>query len=104
MTNKERLLTLLGFSPPPNAAEGGLLDVGIAPDSTYDPLAINTLKQVAIGMMKVLLTTADTSNNQTGFAIKYDRDAIMKLIDLYEEEIAPPVVVAEPTIKGIQPW
>lgn len=102
MTNKERLISLLGFSPAANSAEGGLLDVGIDPSAVYDSANILTLKAVAVGLMKVLLTTADTSNVQTGFAVKYDRAAILKLIDLYETELSDSG--SNRIIKAIRPW
>jgi hypothetical protein len=36
MTNKERLISLLGFAPENNSLEGELLDFDIAPGDTYD--------------------------------------------------------------------
>lgn len=107
MTNRERLLALLGFAPAANAAEAGLLDVNMNPEDEYNPSTIDTLKRVAIGMMKVLLTTADTGDQQTGYQIKYDRPSILKLIELYEEELEETgeiPVPAQPKIRGISPW
>lgn len=101
MTNKERLISLLGFSPPPNSAEGALLDAGINVSGTYDASGSISIKTVAIEVMKVILTTANTSNAQTGFSITYDRDALMKRIAQLEEELG---IASVPTIKGVKVW
>lgn len=102
MTNKERLISLLGFEPPKNSAEGALLDFGLVEAGTYDSSSIDSIKKAAIEVMKVLLTTADTSNAQVGFSIKYDRSAIEKRIKQLEDELE--VTDGRPTIKGIHPW
>lgn len=102
MTNKERLISLLGFAPPPNSAEAALIDIGLTETDSYVVGNLDSVKRAAIEVMKVLLTTADTGNAQTGFSIKYDRAAIEKRIAQLEDELD--VVVDKPTIKGIHPW
>lgn len=102
MTNKERLISLLGFAPPPNSAEAALIDIGLGETDTYIVGNLDSVKRAAIEVMKVLLTTADTGNAQTGFSIKYDRAAIEKRIAQLEDELD--VVIDKPTIKGIHPW
>lgn len=102
MTNRERLISLLGFEPPKNSAEGALLDFGIVDSDVYTASSMDSIKRAAIEVMKVLLTTADTGNAQTGFQIKYDRAAIEKRINQLEDELN--VTDTRPTIKGIQPW
>lgn len=101
MTNKERLISLLGFSPPANSAEGALLDAGITDAGTYSSANSTAIKTVAIEVMKVLLTTANTTNELTGFSITYDRDALMKRIAQLEEELG---LAAVSTIKGVKVW
>lgn len=102
MTNKERLISLIGFSPAENAAEGALLDLGLLSTDTYDTASNLNIKKAAIEVMKALITTADTSNAQTGFAIKYDRASILKLIAQFEQEVGD--TTSLPTITGISPW
>lgn len=102
MTNRERLISLLGFEPPKNSAEGALLDFGIDGEGSYAAANIDSIKKAAIEVMKVLLTTADTGNAVTGFTIKYDRAAIEKRIKQLEDELE--VTDSQPTIKGIHPW
>lgn len=102
MTNKERLISLLGFAPPQNSAEAALIDIGLTESDPYVVGNLDSVKRAAIEVMKVLLTTADTGNAQTGFSIKYDRAAIEKRIAQLEDELD--VVVDKPTIKGIHPW
>lgn len=103
MTNKERLISFLGFAPPANTAEGALLDAGITESEVYTAANSIPLKKVAITVMELLLTTADTSNNVTGFAIKYDRDAVLKRMNLIKGELGL-TDESLPTITGKQPW
>ncbi len=102
MTNKERLISLIGFAPAPNSAEGALLDQGLDPALDYDSSDINTVKKAAIEVMTALITTADTGNGEVGFQIKYDRPSILKLIEQFKEDVG--VTVSNRTITGIQPW
>lgn len=102
MTNRDRLISLLGFEPPKNSAEGALLDLGITDTSDYVVGTLDNIKKAAIEVMKVLLTTADTSNGEVGFAVKYDRAAIEKRITQLEDELD--VTDSRQTIKGIHPW
>jgi hypothetical protein len=102
MTNRERLISLLGFEPPKNSAEGALIDLGIVDTSEYAVGTLDSIKRAAIEVMKVLLTTADTTNGEVGFSVKYDRAAIEKRIAQLEDELN--VTDARPTIKGIHPW
>lgn len=89
MTNKERLISLLGFAPDNNALEGALLDAGVTGSSTYDGTNIVSLKTIAIGLMELLLTTADTSffNGVTTAGIRYDRASILKRMAMLKAEI-----------------
>ena len=48
MTNKERLISLLGFAPPTNSAEGALLDAGITEGDAYVAGNLDPLKKCAI--------------------------------------------------------
>ncbi len=96
MTNKERLISLLGFEPPKNAAEAAMIDAGITEAATYTAPALVSVKTAAIEVMKVILTTADTTNSLTGFSQKYDRDAIRKRISELEEEL---LITIGPSIK-----
>jgi hypothetical protein len=102
MTNKEYFQSLLGFAPGPNVADAAMLDAGINGSSTYVVSNSAALKTAAIQVMRVLLSTADTSNNVTGFSIKYDRAAILKLIALYEDDLG--ITAGRPIIKGRSVW
>lgn len=101
MTNKDRLISLLGFEPPKNSAEGALIDLGMVDTADYIVGNLDNIKRAAIEVMKVLLTTADTSNGEVGYSIKYDRAAIEKRIAQLQDELD---VVTGPMIKGIHPW
>ncbi len=92
----------MGFNPGPNAAEGALSDLGIDPVGTYDSFSIDSIKAAAIEIMSALITTADTINSTVGFDIKYDRAAILKLIQQYRDDIG--IVVSGRIIRGIHPW
>jgi hypothetical protein len=103
MTNKERLISLLGFAPPVNSAEGALLDAGIDGSSIYTASLSSAIKKVAIQVMELLLSTADTNNGQVGFNINYDRTAIIARIKMIKGELC----ISDDslaTIKGVSPW
>lgn len=102
MTNRERLISLLGFAPPPNSAEGALLDAGIAEADTYTASNINSIKRCAIEVMNIIITTADTGNDGPGFQTKYDRPSILARIKQIQAELDP--ATSGPTITGKQVW
>ena len=101
MTNKERLIAFLGFQPSINVAEAALIDEGISPASIYDSSLSNPIKKSAVEVMRVILTTADTSNSTTGFNASYDRSAILKLIEQYERELG---IALKPRITSPKVW
>ena len=87
MTNKERLISLLGFAPPDqNSIDGTLIDLGIDGVATYDASQSVLLKKAAIQEMELLLTTADTQN-ENQYLIKWDRDAVLARIKLLKGEL-----------------
>ena len=51
MTNKERLISLLGFAPSQDSVEGALLDYGIEGAETYNGSNIKEIKTAAIGVL-----------------------------------------------------
>lgn len=91
MTNKDRVLSLIGFAPSnDNAIDGELLDLGIAGAATYDVSQLVGVKTAAIRVMELLLTTADTSNeNGSGFtnSIRFDRNAVLARINQLKNEL-----------------
>lgn len=91
MTNKERLISLLGFAPgDTNSVDGYLIDAGITGSAAYDGSNITELKTIALSLLYLLLSTADYSNTDgAGFvhSVKYDRIAILKRIDILEGEL-----------------
>jgi len=101
MTNKDYFTSLLGFSPGPNVAEGALLDAGITGGETYVSSNRAIMLPFVVRVIRVLLSTADTSNSVTGFAIKYDRAAISRLAAMYEEELNEPL---GPTVRARNVW
>ena len=102
MTNKQRLISLLGFAPSQDSVEGALLDLGIEGEETYNGTNVKLLKKAAIGILELLLTTADTTQGDPSFAIKYDRAAVLKRIDLLKGELD--LLDSVPTIKAIHVW
>lgn len=91
MTNKDRVLSLIGFAPSnDNAIDGELLDLGISGTTVYDATQAVSVKTAAIRVMELLLTTADTiTENGTGFAnrIKFDRNAVLARINQLKNEL-----------------
>jgi len=101
MTNKEYFISLLGFAPGPNVAEGALLDAGITGGDSYVSANRAIMLPFVIRVIRILLSTADTSNSVTGFAIKYDRAAIERLAVMYENEVQEKT---GPTIRARNVW
>lgn len=89
MTNKDRLISLLGFAPDNNAVEGALLDAGITMAGAYDGSNSVEIKKCAVGLMEVLLTTANTTSNNgaTSTSISFDRNAVLKRLQMYKKEL-----------------
>jgi hypothetical protein len=101
MTNKERLISLLGFEPAnKDAVEGALVDQGVDPAATYDGSLSISIKKGAIEVIKILLSTADTTN-ENGYAIKFDRAAILKRLGQLEDELG---LTGLPTITSKRVW
>lgn len=100
MTNKQRVISQLGFDPPKNSVEGELLDTGISPEEEYTGSNSIALKTVALSICKIILTTADHTN-ENGFSVKYDRNAVLKRIADLEDELG---LTARPTITSKRVW
>jgi hypothetical protein len=81
MTNRDRLLSLLGFAPADrNAADGALIDAGIDGTALYTADMIIPIKKCAIEVLQILLSSANTSNSVTSFTVTYDRNAVLTRI------------------------
>lgn len=103
MTNQERVLALIGFTPSnANAIPGELTDVGLTPTDVYNTANMNPVKIAAVRVMELLLTTADT-RNEGGYAITYDRAAVQKRIDQLKKE-AGLTDETQPYIKSRDVW
>jgi hypothetical protein len=103
VTNKERVISLLGFAPAnDNAIEGALIDLGIDGALTYDALNTVLIKKAAIQVMQLLLTTADT-HNENDYRITFDRDAVIARIKLLKGEIGE-IDESQPFVTSRSVW
>lgn len=105
MTNQDYLLSQLGFAPGNNnTLLGAMIDQGIVATDAYVVSNMNTLKMAAVSIIKILLTTPDTTDgsNETAFAIKYDRTAVMARLKMLELDLG--LTDAIPTVTGRSPW
>ncbi len=101
MTNRERLLSILGFDPSDkNSLDGEMLDFSIDGSATYSSSSSLQIKRCAVNIIKILLSTADTTN-ENGYHITYDRPSVLKRLSLLEAELNEPI---NPKIRGIHPW
>jgi hypothetical protein len=100
MNNKERVRSLLGFAAPVNTVEGALLDAGIDETGEYDATLSTEIKKVAIQVLYILLTTADTTSPEQ-MSIRYDRVAVQRRISALEDELGLSEV---PTIRAKHIW
>lgn len=107
MTNKDRVLSLIGFAPAnDNSIDGELLDLGISGTATYDVTQSVAVKTAAIRVMELILTTADTTNeNGSGFtnSLKFDRNAVLARINQLKNELGL-VDTALPYITSRSVW
>lgn len=90
MNIKDRVLAFIGFTPDnQNTIEAALLDEGLTYTDTYDnTVELIKVKRAAVQVMKILLTTPDTVN-ENGYTIKFDRASLLKRIADLEAEIEP---------------
>ncbi len=92
---------MLGFQPENNALEAALLDRGITSVAVYTATNYPGIRLAAIGLMEILLSTANTTNNITGYSVTYDRGAIERRMLLLKEEAG---LSARSVIKAISAW
>lgn len=106
MTNKERVISLLGFSPGnTNAVDGALIDFGVNGADTYALANTVVIKKCALQVLELLLSTANVSTSTSGATTSsttYDRNAVLRRIADLREELG--IVIGKPTIKGIHQW
>lgn len=104
MINKDYLISQLGFTASDNSLSAALIDAGI--DGTQDYVASNgnTLKQAAIGILELILSTPDSTSGagETQNSIKYDRAAVLNRIKILETALG--LTDAIPTITGLKCW
>lgn len=86
MTNRDRTIAMLGFTPDENGVQAELMDLGINALSTYDPVNYSKINRAARKLIEVILSTPDTSNSITGFGVSYDRRALEVRLKLLREE------------------
>jgi hypothetical protein len=79
-----------------------LIDAGISPDATYEGGGIVALRVPMINLLKLLLSTADLTNDQ-GLKIAYDRKAVEERIRVLEIE-AGIIVEKGPVITSKRVW
>jgi ABC-type uncharacterized transport system YnjBCD ATPase subunit len=103
MTNKERLISILGFSPSDaNAVDGALIDAELDDIAAYTVANKSKVRAAAIYLLEMLLSTPDTGNSDPAFSIKYDRNAIQKrLSSLIAEQDGEEAI---PTIRTMPIW
>ncbi len=102
MTNRERLISFVGFSPDANSVDGALIDAGIEGSELYLASQEKPLKLVAIELLELLISTPDTGN-ENGYTIRYDRGAIEGRIARLKGDLG--LLVGEKTlIRALHLW
>lgn len=90
MTTQDYIVSQLAFLPDNKLAiEGQIIDQGIDATAIYDVTMKLPCVKAAIGIMQMLLTTADTTNTIDGqniFKVVYDRKAVLDRINLLKGE------------------
>lgn len=104
MTIKDRLISLIGFTPSnDNSLEGALLDQGLLSTTAYTVDKSISVKKAAIEVIQVILSTPDTVNDQN-YSIKYDRGSLLKLMASLKDEVLIIDEVKLPTITVKRMW
>lgn len=103
MTNKDYLISLLGYTPTVLMLEGLLLNQGLTGNIVYVETDYLKMKRALHQGLLLLLSTPDIQqgNGETSNSIKYDRKMIHERILMLEKELG---IYRNPTIKGKQPW
>ena len=105
MTNKEYLISQLGFTPSnQNAIEGALIDAEITAGDSYNSSNRVLIKTAALDVLRILLSTADTEQgtDETRQSVKFDREAVTRRIRDLELELG--ITSGVPRVKGVQVW
>lgn len=101
MTNRERLYAMIGFQPGEHSAEAALLDNGdLDPGEPYKPENLPFVRSAAIMVLETLLSTPNTSSQQTGFTVSYDRQAVLKRLEMLKKEAG----TGSNRVTFIRPW
>jgi len=104
MTNRERLISLVGFSVKDNAVDGELIDAGILGTAIYDGSNLVKLKTCALNLLRIIISTPDVQDdNGGGFttSTKFDRPSVLIRIAQLEGELD---LVTGPTIEAKSMW
>lgn len=90
MTTKAYIISMLAFAPDnTDSVDAQMIDQSIDPAVTYNPSMKLACVKAAIGVMQMLLTTADTRNRIDGtmdHQIQFDRAQVMARIKLLKGE------------------
>lgn len=106
MTNRERVISYLGFEPNKLSVESSLLDAGLIGADEFDindTTNNNAAKTATIRLIDILFSTPDTTN-ENGYVIKYDRASLLRLQDKLQSEIDGVIIATGPTIRAINKW
>lgn len=104
MTNKQRLIGLLGFTPQNNTVDAELIDVDIDGAATYVYNAANliALKKCAINILQVALSMANTNDGLSNFQINWRPGDLQDYINILKEQVGD--TSGRPSIKGVCRW
>jgi hypothetical protein len=83
VTNKERVISLVGFEASDTAIEGALIDNDLTAGSTYEKANAVPVAKAAISVLRSLIVS---SVKEGGYTINYDKDLIVKRIQSLEKE------------------
>jgi hypothetical protein len=108
VTNKQAIESFLGFGQGNDDQVNIQLAVqGVDPVGTFDLTkaaeSIVPIEKAALEVMRILLTTADNTNDQPLYTIKWDRVAVLKRIQALEYKYGL-VTDSTPTITSVRVW
>jgi predicted aspartyl protease len=100
MTIREALLEVVFFDVPGTAIDKALIDAGLTGTDNYDTVTAQDIDLAALPLLRRLVIQADITEG--GYSVKYDRNAILKLIASLESSNG--IFDAGNAVRGVNVW
>lgn len=100
MTIREALKEVVVFEVSELALDKALIDAGLTGTDNYDTVTAQDIDLAALPLLRRLVLQADITEG--GYSIKYDRNAVLKLIASIENTYG--IYDAGNAVRGVNVW